>query len=32
MGPQTRILFSLSGSLQPNGTQQFVQIINDPLV
>jgi len=32
MGPQTRVLFSLSGSLQPNSTQQFVPIINDPLV
>jgi hypothetical protein len=32
MGPQTGILFSLGSSLQPNSMQQFVQIINDPLV
>jgi hypothetical protein len=32
MGPQTRILFSLSGNLESNSPQQIVQVFSDPLV
>ena len=32
MGPQMRILFSLGGNLESDGTQQMVQIIHDPLI
>src|SRR5262249_3789171 len=32
IGPQMRISFSLGGNLEPNGSQQLIQIIHDSLV
>jgi hypothetical protein len=32
MGPQMRILFSLGGYLKPNGAEQLVQVVQNPLI